>query len=81
MRLSDVMDDVSLPCPFGIIDDFEQWFEWHRRVYFYGMDPNSVSWDMLGITRRASINLDRALSVMADRIQGVIHARFTGVAS
>lgn len=26
------LDDYR--CPFSIIDQFDQWFEWHRRVHF-----------------------------------------------
>lgn len=43
-----------------IVSDFEQWWEWHRRVFAEGEDPNWVSWTMLGIIDRAMERVNEA---------------------
>lgn len=39
---------VEPPCPFSILDDFDNWFEWWRRVEYLGQPHRLVTLDMQG---------------------------------
>lgn len=47
-----------MACPFSIIDEFDQWFEWWKRVEFYGEPRMTVTADMLGLVNAASRQLN-----------------------
>ena len=50
-------------CPFHFIDEFEQWFEWHRRVYFDHCSIGMVTCDMVrDREKRNRFKLDRGLT-------------------
>lgn len=45
-------------CPFSLLNDFERWFDWHKRVYFYQEDKLAVCVNMLGIGKQLSIAVE-----------------------
>ena len=52
-----------IACPFSIIDEFDRWFEWWRRVEFEGESRLMVTADMLGIINAINRRIkDRVIS-------------------
>lgn len=35
-------------CPFSLTDEFDEWFEWHRRIHFCNERSGKATVNMLG---------------------------------